>query len=201
MLNIHFTLAYVVAALRGIAGREPDRIGQTDGGSCIYGVIKEGALVPMCIVGQFVANEGLLRLLIRRPGEYAVATYTDDWNPENYGSCGLGEDVWSTLDNFGVTFDVDAKKFLHCVQVEQDNGSKWGVAFENGTAEFRKFIVDRASKERDAEKAMADDRFVVAQREVDAVLNLTAPEVVVSDALADWEKELLSAPHTDNNGW
>ena len=192
MLNIHITLAYAIAALRGIAEREPDRIGQADGGNCIYAVIKEGSLVPVCIVGQFIANEGLLRLLVKNPSKYEVATYSDEWNPTNHGACALGENVWNSLAAFGVTFDPDAQKFLHCVQVEQDAGQAWGLAFTNGSAEFRKFVVGRARDERDEEVAQADNRFVIAQQEVDRVFNLTAPEVVVSDALADWEKDLLS---------
>lgn len=131
MLSIHFTLAQVVTMLNTIVKRDPERTGLgTNGGGCVYGFITEGALVPVCIVGQMFADLGLLRLLMNHPSdmEYASAMST---------TCGMSSSFWQVLGKYGITADDDAKTFMFDVQRHQDAGHTWGVAFANGVQEYR----------------------------------------------------------------
>lgn len=191
MLNIHFTLAYVVSVLTGIAYREPNRVGQEGDGVCIYGVVKNHALVPVCIVGQWFSDEGLLRLLVNTPN--SVALTLNDHHPGNEGACALGGEFWDNIEKYGVTADEDAKKFAHCVQSQQDNGDTWEEALNRGIEDFKRWKVAQAEDVRDSAKAQADNAFVTAQQEVEALFAQPEP-------LADWERELLGdEPQT--NGW
>ena len=131
MLNVHFTLAYVLAALTGIANREPERVGQKENGGCIYAVVENAALVPVCIVGQMFSDLGLLRLMLNSPNE------VESWNTEMQGACNVGGHLWDSLAKYGVTADEDAQKFAHRVQSRQDDGVTWQDAY-NGAVEDHK---------------------------------------------------------------
>lgn len=129
MLNIHLTLPQVVGFLRTIAEGEPTRIGQGEGGSCVYADSDDGMLTPVCIIGQMFANLGLLRLLLTDPNEL--------FYPNMLGACGIDSDFWSYLARYGVTADLDAKEFAHSVQRTQDDGIPWGEAFNNAVTKYR----------------------------------------------------------------
>lgn len=143
MLSIHFTLAQVVAMLRTIADREPERIGKSDTGGCVYGVVKEDVLTPVCIVGQMFADLGLLRLLLNNPSDLHNGVY----GTENLGACAISADFWPELAKFGITADDDAKEFMHSVQRRQDDDDNWGEAFALAVQEYR-----------DREQALLDQR-------------------------------------------
>lgn len=130
-LSIHFTLTMVVNLLGNIAKRDPERIGKSDSGRCIYGVIENGVLVPVCIVGQMFGDLGLLRLLLTNPNEVA------DWNAEMQGACNVGNFFWDSLAKFGITADTDAQAFAHAVQSRQDDGVTWSEAFEGAVRAYR----------------------------------------------------------------
>lgn len=132
MLNIHLTLRDVVGMLRTIADREPERIGKSETGGCVYAVYKDGVLVPVCIIGQMFADLGLLRLLLNEPNDlgtgYAACM----------SSCSVGYGFWSTLaDEYGITVDTDAQAFAHSVQRKQDENDTWGEAFAKAVQEYR----------------------------------------------------------------
>lgn len=130
-LSIHFTLAMVVTALGNIARRDPERVGKSETGRCVYGIIENGALVPVCIVGQWFADLGLLRLLLNNPNE------VESWNTDMMGACAVEGDFWDNLSQFGITADEDAQKFAHGVQKRQDDGVTWMNAYNDAMAEYR----------------------------------------------------------------
>jgi hypothetical protein len=142
-LSIHFTLAMVVTALGNIARRDPDRIGKSDGGRCVYGVIENGALVPVCIVGQWFSDLGLLRLLLNNPSE------VESWNTEMQGACNVGGHMWEALAAYGITADEDAQKFAHRVQSRQDDGLTWSDAFNGAVADHREAEQDALNERLD----------------------------------------------------
>lgn len=129
-LAINFTLPQVIAYLRAIATREPDRIGQGDGGSCIYATVNGHVVTPVCIVGQMFADLGLLRLLLHSPNEMS-------WGESAASSCGFGAVLWETLAPFGITADEDAARFMRLVQSRQDGGEPWGQAFDGAVQDHR----------------------------------------------------------------
>lgn len=131
MLSIHFTLVQVVNMLGNIARRDSERIGKSETGRCIYGVIENGVLVPVCIVGQMFSDLGLLRLLLNNPNE------VESWNTEMHGACNVGGHLWEALAKYGITFDEDAQKFAHRVQGRQDDGVTWGEAYAGAVAQWR----------------------------------------------------------------
>ena len=133
MLSIHFTLAQVVAMLRTIADREPERIGKSDTGGCVYGFVEKGVLVPVCIVGQMFADLGLLRLLLNNPSDL----HNGEYGTQNLGACALAADFWPELAKYGITADEDAKEFMHTVQRRQDDDDNWGEAFAFAVQAYR----------------------------------------------------------------
>lgn len=144
-LSINFTLAQVIGYLRAIAIREPDRIGQGEGGSCIYATVDGHTVTPVCIVGQMFADLGLLRLLLSHPNDLT-------WGESRASSCGLGAVLWETLAPFGVTADDDAASFMRLVQSRQDGGEPWGQAFDSAVEDWRK-------REQDALNMRLDNLF------------------------------------------
>lgn len=135
MLNLHLTLPVVVNMLRTIVSRDPERIGrEDDGAGCVYATIKDGALVPICIIGQMFADMGLLRLLLTNPNDIEESHYT----PSNLSSCGVGYGFWDTMAEFGINVDKDAQEFAHSVQSKQDLGTAWGAAFDTAVEQYRR---------------------------------------------------------------
>lgn len=147
MLNVTIDLSYAVRALRNIAQAEPTRVGQADSGSCVYATNKNGALVPVCIVGQWLANEGLLRFLLNDPDQSVL-----DWQKEPYGAefpknldaCMAQSAFWDRLESIGFHVEPEAQKFLHAVQRQQDDGLGWGLAFAKGANEYRASVLSAA---------------------------------------------------------
>lgn len=145
MLSLHLTLPTVVNMLRNIAQGDPERIGRddSDGGvGCTYASIKNGALVPVCIVGQMFANLGLLRLLLIDPSRLDHEGYT----PSQHGACSIEGEMWASLAENGVTADRDAQTFMRAVQARQDEGQPWGEAYEASVNEYR---AEQEAKVRD----------------------------------------------------
>jgi len=143
MLSIHFTLAQVVNMLGNIANRDPERVGKSDSGRCIYGIIESGVLVPVCIVGQMFADLGLLRLMLNSPSEI------ESWNTEMQGACNVGGHFWEALATYGITADEDAQKFAHMVQSRQDDGVTWGEAFASTVEAYRAEQVEKLNDSLD----------------------------------------------------
>lgn len=133
MLNIHLTLPQVVNMLRTLSEREPERVGKSETGGCVYGVIEKGVLIPVCIVGQMFADLGLLRLLLNNPSDL----HSGEYGTQNLGACALSADFWPELAKFGITADDDAKEFMHSVQRRQDDDHSWGTAFSEAVQEHR----------------------------------------------------------------
>jgi len=132
MLNIHLTLPIVVNLLRTIAQRDPERIGrEEDGAGCTYATFKDGALTPICIVGQMFADLGLLRLLL-----YDSSDLNSTYHPSQYGACSVGFGFWDNLTAYGITAEHEAQVFMRDLQAKQDEGKTWGVAFAETVEEY-----------------------------------------------------------------
>lgn len=129
MLSIHLTLAQVVAHLGRIAKNDPDRIGTSADGGCVYATNDNGVLTPVCIVGQMFADLGLLRLLTFDPSDLNY--------PNMLGACSVGGDFWGTIAKYGITADSDAQEFMHSVQRKQDDRLTWGEAYDLAVVEYR----------------------------------------------------------------
>lgn len=146
MRHITIDLPRAVAGLRSIVERFGENhvpSNPAGGAGCIYATIRDGALVPVCIVGQFVADLGFLGALLQPVAdddEYAVDfvlsqrsdTYsgTPRTEPEQQGACVPSGVVWDALSEHGLHFTDDAKRYLRDVQAEQDASTPWGRAVE-----------------------------------------------------------------------
>lgn len=136
MLNLNLTLPVVVNMLRTIAQANPERVGRddSDGGvGCTYAAVSNGALVPVCIVGQMFANLGLLRLLLIDPSHIV----SDGYTPSQHGACSIEGGLWDSLAENGITADLDAQTFMRAVQQRQDEGTPWGIAYDESVQEYR----------------------------------------------------------------
>lgn len=131
MLSINLTLPMVVNMLRTIAEREPDRVGSSGTGGCVYADVDGFVLTPVCIVGQMFSDMGLLRLLLAEPnktGDLAVAS----------SSCAPSSTwFWERVASFGVSVDEDAQQFAYSVQRRQDEDIPWGEAFALAVKAYR----------------------------------------------------------------
>lgn len=131
MLSIHLTLAQVVTLLNTIVQRDPERVGTgSNGAGCVYGYQNEGALTPICIVGQMFADLGLLRLLMNNPNEL-------DFPSAMSSTCGTSSGFWEVLNKYGITADEDAARFMFAVQRRQDEGQTWGMAYDQSVRDYR----------------------------------------------------------------
>ena len=138
---LRITLLMAFNGLRNIVSRFP--ADHTAGGpgqnGCIYAREENGVLVPVCIVGQFFADLGLLRVLLTQ-GQGYKGTLSDAANASERGSednfvlcnlAGLDTSLREMLEStYGITFDDDAFEFLLNAQASQDNGNTWPDAFE-----------------------------------------------------------------------
>lgn len=101
--------------------------GDADAAVCIYAVKNtSNALVPVCIVGQFLADLGLLGLALRQPGNPHDGVLCA--NPNNVG--GMFE-LRDYLRDRGVTMDENAYRILSEAQAKQDSGNTWGDSVNN----------------------------------------------------------------------
>lgn len=148
-LALHFSLAYVLASLRSIVEEfGPEHKAENpnpNGGGCIYAVTnKFGALVPVCIVGQFFAREGLLRHLLTS----TTAMLTDgNSEPYQFSVCDPGNGMWDRLSDHGITASPEAQRFLRRVQQAQDAGETWADALDHSIAAEEEQMVAEARAE------------------------------------------------------
>lgn len=161
--NVTYSLAYVLAQLRliveefgtGHMARKPS--GEA---GCIYAVVKNGALVPVCIIGHFFAREGLLRVLVDDRGNMNLLNTSE---PANFGACETHGSMFSRLANLGINVDDDAQRLMRYVQSQQDVPTPWGEALDNGIAKF----ITHAEERADNALAIIQN---TAQREHDAAV-------------------------------
>jgi hypothetical protein len=121
-----------------------DHVAKAPGGGngCTYVVVQNGVLVPVCIIGQLVANLGFLGILVTEdPGNY------DSEDVAQHDACNIGQPMWDELANVGIVFTEDAKHYARLVQSAQDAGRTWSQAVQYGDA---KFAEDKANAARDA---------------------------------------------------
>lgn len=97
-------------------------------GTCVYALVNQyGALVPVCIVGQFFANLGLLRVLLD-PDHHESNSVFAEANECNLA--GLSSKVRAVLDGHGITVDDDAWTFMGYAQSQQDRNHTWKESVE-----------------------------------------------------------------------
>jgi hypothetical protein len=136
MFNLHINLAMALAGLRSVV----DRFGEShvgtmgDGRGCAYVENVDGLrLVPSCIVGQFFADLGILRVLTVADDAAFVGCKIPGSDLRNQG--GMSKELRTTLaDKFGVTMTDEAFTFLTTAQFEQDGEYAWGEAVERAAA-------------------------------------------------------------------
>lgn len=140
---LHITLLMAFDGLKGIVERfGADHVNE---GNCVYAVSDaSGILKPVCIVGQFFSDLGILRALVAvydedTNGVTANPIFAADANNVMGATCNLGglgnNDVRNRLrDNFGITFSEEAYFFLKTAQIAQDSRDPWGKAIEEAAA-------------------------------------------------------------------
>lgn len=134
MFNLHITLAMALAGLTDIVERfGKHHVATPANGACAYIVKVEGQrLVPECIIGQFFADLGILRVLLS-DNAYGVAI--QNCNMQN--APGTGSDEFRELcADFGITFSDEAYSFIRAAQASQDNEYAWGKAVEDAAVEI-----------------------------------------------------------------
>lgn len=127
MLSLTITLSMVLKGLRAIIDEfGPDHVAGDDGIQCVYikDGVAEGFIEPVCIVGTLFDRWGMLRLLSSPHGS-GDRTDAGVCQFANFGST-----VTEALTGYGVSMDREAVRFLRAVQVRQDKGTPWGLAFE-----------------------------------------------------------------------
>lgn len=129
MFDLHIDLRTAVVGLNDLVQRfgADHRGDRPDEGSCVYVDRVEGVrLIPSCIVGQFFADLGVLRVLL---SEVGVGDQPKNCPLSNEG--GLSREVRDRLaDKYGITMDDEAYTLLSEAQGGQDNGRPWGKAVE-----------------------------------------------------------------------
>lgn len=174
-IDFRTALNLLVSIVKEFGPEHVARDGEQNG--CTYFVRDEndfGNLVidplnlrPVCIVGQAFHRLGIMRALLSA----STDTYTDQ-----HGACGFGHELWDNAEAMGVTFTLDAQRFLRFAQSEQDSGKTWAEAVKNAVTREQEHALN--------EFRMGSDRFGY---EVENAL------ASVPEPLAEWEKELLSA--------
>lgn len=169
---LHITLLMAFDGLRSIVERfGPDHIAG-DGNGCIYAVEKvPGVLAPVCIVGQYFSDLGILRTLTL-PSESDLLGHnggnltTGEETSTGSGVCnlaGLGSGLREHLEsNHGVTFEDNAWRFLMEAQGQQDSGETWGRAVEFGA----KYLWDNGYVEHHDDRAYADRVYAALEASV-----------------------------------
>lgn len=183
MFNLHITLAMALTGIKSIVERfGHDHIGSLPEGGCAYVEKVDGIrLVASCIVGQFFADLGILRVLV---GDgYSGSTIP--------GLCGIRNEIAMTDDlrerlavKWGITFADEAWTFLSTAQVEQDGAAQWGQAAE----EAAKKILSLRGEPCTAMGVLA----LQAEDGDTGKPTVKSPE----SPLAEWERALLNGPTT-----
>lgn len=179
MFNITLGLVEVHAALTRIVNRfgvEHAASAPVGNTSCIYAVRSNGVLTPVCIVGQWLADMGLLGVVL---SEDEVVQDNGYINPTQEGACTPGASrIWPRLELLGIHVTEEAQGFLRRVQEIQDSGldphdedpdRRWGTALNVATQEYHEQAIAALPT---------------------AALVASAFDVPAQD-LADWERELL----------
>ena len=167
-LTIDFDKAFDgLASIVDRFGGEHKPKGRSGGIGCTYAEETAAGyllpyLVPVCIVGQFLADLGILAAVLPEEGS----------SEQQYGACVAGSTIWENAEAMGVTFTDEAKTFLRMAQAEQDSGKAWGDSLQEAVTQF----VASAHEE-------VDNKF----RSVVGRAKYVAPEA----PLAEWERELL----------
>ena len=198
----HFNLHDMRASLVSLVDRFPVNQraeGPAGSSGCTYSFVKDGFLVPVCVIGQWFAQRGLLGLLnqdeplFHKPSE---AWMKDVQHTENYGVCGVGDVTWEALAKVGITLSEEAQQYARYVQSAQDSGRTWRTAITY--ADDR--IVWNAGHEIaygagiafTQEPGEQDDKYL----DLDAIADKAAQDERMAAAgeapLADWERELLA---------
>lgn len=135
--DLHITLLMALDGLRSVV----DRFGpeHKNEGACRYAVERSGVLTPVCIVGQFFHDLGILRTLIAADGPNMSTgeAIGEGWETKyaDTGYCNLDAFGGETLDvlrnRYGITFDPAAITLLKSAQTLQDGGATWADAVEN----------------------------------------------------------------------
>jgi hypothetical protein len=187
MFNLHITLLMAVTGLQDIVKRfGEDHTGNLASGGCAYVERVEGVrLIASCIVGQFFADLGILRVLVNDSGDYREGysgINTEGTcslpNGSGLGTAGISDESRNPLrdalrERFGITFDDEAYQFLQSAQNSQDGSNQWGDA------------VEAAAKHIERLRGTT-----VAATAVERLLKVeTAKD---NDGLAEWERELLA---------
>lgn len=136
---LHITLLMAFDGLRNIV----DRFGpeHKNEGACRYAVERSGVLTPVCIVGQFFHDLGILRTLIAEngPNMSTGEAIGEGWEVKyaDTGYCNLDNFDGYTLDllheRYGITFDPEAITLLKSAQGWQDDGATWAEAVERAS--------------------------------------------------------------------
>ena len=156
-MNITMNLAQTRSALLRIVDRfGADHVAGGNGSTgCTYARLVDGVLTPVCIVGQLVADYGLLGVLVDEGADFLAPTRLDPWgdtitqdptrelNVE--GACTISHIMWTHLANAGLHFDEDAKAYLRAAQEGQDDGLPWGQAVKYADARWLRDQAEEAA--------------------------------------------------------
>ena len=112
------TLAAAAKALVSIVQEVgPEHTASNNGGNgCTYYTTDGHRLNPVCIVGRYLSDLGVLRATI------------DPACGEPDGICSVGFELWNRLADMGVIVEQDAQVFLRQAQMVQDDGGTWAAA-------------------------------------------------------------------------
>jgi hypothetical protein len=154
MLPIHLTVTVVLSMLSDVISRfGEDHTARKPGGGtgCVYAVQEGNRLIPVCIVGQVIADLGALRALVvpyetaRKDASDGFYSLGDGETPAQYAACTLENPMWDRLAAFGITADDDAKALLRAVQDVQDGDHGWGEALKFGIVNWHNAQVENLS--------------------------------------------------------
>ena len=83
---------------------------------CVYFIFDDWALVPSCIIGQWLHRHGLLRL---------ASSSGDDDGIVSGWICQFDSSFWERFEGVGFHVSLNARAFLREVQDTQDNLISW----------------------------------------------------------------------------
>lgn len=180
------TLVQAVTLVTNIVRRfGPKHLAATPNGGagCQY-IVKpspEGALVPVCIVGQVFSDLGILRAMV------------SDGGYDQHEACNMDSPIWGNAEAMGVTFAEDAQHFLHSAQKYQDsiftggNDKSWGGALTHALNVAQEQALDNFKRESGIFTGYLYPDVYAAVTPTVSLTKSTDPE-----PLAEWEKELLA---------
>lgn len=165
------------------------------GGACIYAVVNEGVLTPVCIVGQFFASIGALSALVNDPSAL-VGRWASETEPEQAATCHVEADMWEQVERrTDISFPDEVRQYLRDAQLAQDGGRTWGksLLFADDMLMWR---AANDAAERAGIHSTPDQPRVESDRYADPVTVEDCQEALApvnDDGLAEWERELLAA--------